>query len=399
MMATDIQKYENKLKEINGVMNRQNTASDAMKNLNLKEIELVKAMDAAKTNKETDRIDSLQKQLDGIRSDRKSLATEMKNTPALSAADAAAAQENARLTVLKERFGNLLEQSFTPQQEYAKAMTDLAVLMQKGIVTETEQRLIAANALKKRNEAMINSLGIGELIKTPETPKTVYDRDLNHLQTALQAGAIVQEQYNRAIKRVQETFGNDVANAAKKFADELATSLGIAEFLKPESKNTLEDVYKNLATYAEKVGMSQELLAAAQDRARTAFEKQSEYYSLYQKAQDALIPAQQKLADAYKRIEAEAAAWGWGKDAVAKMKEMKQAELFGKEKEPDKKSESAQRNNNALERGTVAYFEAQQRGNKPLLDETKRQTKFLASMEQALKTKVENNQYEISLLG
>jgi hypothetical protein len=46
------------------------------------------------------------------------------------------------------------------------------------------------------------------------------------------------------------------------------------------------------------------------------------------------------------------------------MKEMKQAELFGKEKEPDKKSESAQRNNNALERGTVAYFEAQQRGNR-----------------------------------
>jgi ABC-type transporter Mla subunit MlaD len=455
---TGLQKYENKLKEIDEVLNRQNVAESAMSQLDAKQNELQTALDKATSAGETERMESLQKQIDKIVEDKAALQKERDQSPAMSAADAAAAKEKERVALLQGRFGDLLEQTLTPQQEYAKTIFDLALLTQKGLVTEAEQQLITANALKKRNEAMIGSLGIGELIETPETAQNIYDKNIANLQTALESGVITQEQYNtgmaNALKRFNETdtatleakkqaggFAaaqqklvdkfkgmetlspvaafeslsaelqsvrdklkpEELADAQQKLLNDLAGGLGIADFVNPKQSDTLESVQQKVLDYYNQLdglGKATFDLAAAQRRVTESFEKQSEYYNLYRKAQDALIPAQQKLTDAFKRIEEEAGKWGWTDEIVAKMKEMTEDEIIGKEEGKEQNTPKPDHSKNAaLELGTVAYYEAQKKGNDPILKENQKQTKTLETIARNTATNSETNNVQLILIS
>jgi hypothetical protein len=439
-------------------MNRQNTAKSAMSQLNVKQNDLEVALDKAKAAGETERMESLQKQIDDIVADKAALQKEMDKSPVMSVADAAAAKEKERVALLQGRFGDLLEQTFTPQQEYAKTIFDLAVLTQKGLVTEAEQQLITANALKKRNEAIINSLGISDLIKTPETAQDIYNKNIANLQTALQSGAITQEQYNigmsNALKHFNETDTatleakkkadelaatqqklvdkfkgmetlsavaefellsaelqsvrnklkpEEFASAQQKLLNDLAKGLGIEDFINPKQSETLELVQQKILDYYNKLdGLGQATfdLAAAQRRVTESFEKQSEYYNLYRKAQDALIPAQQKLTDAFKRIEEEAGKWGWTDDIVAKMKEMTKEEIIGKEEESGQNTAKPDHSRNAaLELGTVAYYEAQKKGNDPILKENQKQTKTLETIAKNTAANSATNNLQLTLIS
>jgi hypothetical protein len=115
-------------------------------------------------------------------------------------------------------------------------------------------------------------------------------------------------------------------------------------------------------------------------------------YNLYKKAQDAMLTTQQKLQRELQRIADEAKQWGWDKSIVEKMKELKTAELLGNQIEDLRqerqemstdagKPADQNRNNSALELGTVAYYEAQMKDkNKPMVDEAKKSNKFLGEL-------------------
>ncbi|MDR1182934.1 MAG: hypothetical protein LBL13_13255, partial [Bacteroidales bacterium] len=316
---TNLQKYENKIKEIDDVLSRQNVANDAMKAINMKNNELVKMMDVIKKTGNKDAISSLQKLIDDVEKDRIALQKEMKKPQVLSAEDAEAAKEKARLALLQGQFGDLFKKTLAPQQQYAKEMTDLAELMKKVKVTEGERHRIEINALKKRNDAAISLLGIGELIKPIETARDIYDKNISNLKTALQLNVINLQQFSNGVKHAVDAF---------------AQATGIKKYF--EKVETLRDVYSNMAIYAERMNLSQEDLVAAQDKARLVFEKQAESYSLYQKAQDALLSTEEKVTKAMNMIDADAFKFGWSEEITDKMKQIAEAEIMGKkEKQKD----------------------------------------------------------------
>ncbi|MDR1268945.1 MAG: hypothetical protein LBK82_05420, partial [Planctomycetaceae bacterium] len=364
---TDLQKYENKLKEIDDVLNRSNVANDAMKAINLKNNELVKMMDAIKKTGNKDAISSLQKLIDDVEKDRIALQKEMKKPQVLSAEDAEAAKEKARLALLQGQFGDLLKKTIAPQQQYAKEMTDLAELMKKVKVTAGEKHRIEINALKKRNDAAISLLGIGESIKPIETAQDIYNKNISNLKDALQLNVINAQQFSNGIKHAADAF---------------AQATGIKKYF--EKVETLRDVYSNMAIYAKRMNLSQEDLVAAQDKARLAFEKQAESYSLYQKAQDALLSTEEKVEKAMKMIEMDALKFGWDDVTRDKMKEIAEAEIMGKQKE------GKQKDNQAIVRGSTAYTDYQNKnlGNdhlKTIRDNSKKQNDLLSKNIEAVK--------------
>ena len=380
---TDLQKYENKLKEIDEVMNRQNVADAVMNQLNAKQKELQAILDQA-TNQ--DQIDSLQKQIDNIVADKAALQKERDQSPAMSAADAAAAKEKERAALLHGRFGNLLEQTLTPQQKYAQTMADLAELTQRGLVTEAERQQIAANALKRFNETDASVLAAKKKAdELASAQQKLIDR-FKGMQTLPPVAAF--DAFSAELRSVRAKLKpEEFAAAQQKLLDDLANGLGIADFVNPQQRETLESVQQKVLDYYNKLdslGKATFDLAAAQQRVTESFEKQAENYALYQKAQDALIPAQQKLADALAGIEADAAKFNWNDAAVEKMKEMITEEIMGKnEQEQDaspKTSPTDHSRNAALEMGTVAYYEAQRKGNDPILKENQKQTKTLETI-------------------
>jgi hypothetical protein len=395
---TDLQKYENKLKEIDEVMNRQHVADAAMTQLNAKQKELQAVLDQA-TNQ--DQIDSLQKQIDNIVADKAALQKERDQSPAMSAADAAAAKEQERAALLHGRFGNLLEQTLTPQQKYAQTMADLAELTQRGLVTEAERQQIAANALKRFNETDASVLAAKKKAdELASAQQKLIDR-FKGMQTLPPVAAF--DAFSAELRSVRNKLKpEEFAAAQQKMLDELAGGLGIADWVNPKQRETLESVQQKVLDYYNKLdglGKATFDLAAAQQRVTESFEKQAENYALYQKAQDALIPAQQKLADALAGIEADAAKFNWNDAAVAKMKAMKTDEILGKNEEDDKKTASTDHSRNAaLEMGTVAYYEAQRKGNDPMLKENQKQTKTLETI--AKNTAAHSsNEIQFTILG
>jgi hypothetical protein len=357
---TDLQKYENKLEEINEVLNRNETANSIMEQLNAKEAELQAIFDNSNSKKERE---SLQKQIDDLQKDREGLEKEMRKSPVISEADAAAAREKARLAMLESRFGDLLKQALTPQQEYADAISELVELTEKGIVTEAEQQLIKENAVKK----LIDSLGIEKLIEVPKTAQNTYNEYFKKLQIAIDEAVITLEQYNIGLE-----------NAAKLLADDL----GISEWVGTKNTKTLQQAYNDIAIYAQKVAMSMKEEAAARDRARAAFEKQSEYYNLYQKAKDALTPMADRIKEVNKKIDKEAAVFGWSKDVTDKMKALAEAEM--------NQVKESKRENQILTKGSTAYTDYQNKNIqndhlKSIRDNSKKQVEFAQKTVDAVK--------------
>ena len=187
-----------------------------------------------------------------------------------------------------------------------------------------------------------------------------------------------------------------------------AKGLGIAQYLTEaaDPARQLASTYKNLEAYAREANLSQRALTAAKNRAIEALEKQSEYYNLYQRAQDAMLTTQQKLNREMTRIAEEAQKWGWDLGIAAKMKEMKAEEILGRLNTaadlapvPNGGGRVDQSRNAAVEYGTVAYYEAQMKGNKPLLDETKKTNRILHRIDQKVESRPESRKQEFVLFG
>jgi serine/threonine protein phosphatase PrpC len=433
---SDVEKYKNKLLEIDEVLDRQNTGKRLLDSLNRKQNELESMLKRVSNDEYRH---SLQKQIDDVVADRKNLQKTIDNSPVLSALDAANRREQERINLLKNRFGNLLEKTLTPQEEYAKTLIQLTELTKMDAIEVAERQLIEKNALEKRNKALLDSFGVADLIKTSQMPVEVLDDSTSRLNDAFREGIINAEQLAAGLANARKIFAEtdptakamtelknkfqemsqktpvqtfdelsqqlasvknvlsvgEFAAAQRKLLDDMASGLGIADYLKPAQadatlqsrKQELATVYEKLIQYANRTGMSDNALAAAKDRARAAFEKQSNFYDLYQRVQDSLVPTSQKIEMVMRQIEQEAAAWGWSRDIVAKMKQLQVNDMMGGSNAADLQANfAANRQNAALESGSVAYFSAIHGvNNDQLLTENKKQTAELRAIKETLK--------------
>ncbi|MDR1180942.1 MAG: hypothetical protein LBL13_03055 [Bacteroidales bacterium] len=172
----------------------------------------------------------------------------------------------------------------------------------------------------------------------------------------------------------------EFSNATKRAADAFAQATGIKKYF--EKVETLQDVCSNMAIYAQQMNLSQEDLIAAQDKAKAAFEKQAESYSLYQKAQDALLSTEEKVTKAMNMIDADALKFGWSEEITDKMKQIAEAEIMGKK--------GKQKDNQVIVRGSTAYTDYQNKnlGNdhlKTIRDNSKKQVDFAQKTVEAIK--------------
>jgi hypothetical protein len=111
-----------------------------------------------------------------------------------------------------------------------------------------------------------------------------------------------------------------------------------------------------------------------------------------------MLTVQQKLNRELTRIADEAKQWGWDKDIVDKMNALKTAELLGSKQESPGKSIDRSRNA-AVETGTMAYYDAQMKASKPLIDENKKQTRHLAGIERTLIRQDTNKKQTFTVIG
>ena len=360
----------------------------------------------------------------------------------ITAEEMATVQENARIKYLKEQYGSLLEETMTAQETYNDVLARLAEDFEAQRISAEEMATVQENAVKQLRD----SLGIvkSDAVKLHERMTALADaleagvisqqeynaalqKAKEQLDPATQAATEAAKQHEAAQKRLAEEYRQQVdkfrnmgktpvesfkelsvelnrvrasltasqfAAAKNKLLADLANGLRVAQYLKDAATpaQQLAETYKNLEIYAREANLTTQELTAAKNRAKEALEKQSEYYSLYLKAQDAMLTTQEKLNRELQRIADEAKKWGWDARIIEKMKELKTEELLGKEKaDVQKNQDSSGRNvdqsqNAALEFGTVAYYEKQMKDtNKPLLDETKKQTKQIADIGKDIK--------------
>ena len=246
----------------------------------------------------------------------------------------------------------------------------------------------AAEAVKKMKELAAQD------IMGKDTGKDLAEKFRQMGKTAVEAFKELSVELQSVKKQLKP---EEFAAARKKLLTDLSNGLGIAAYLETASAaRQLADAYKNLAIYAREAGLSQKQLTEAKNRARDALMKQSEYYSLYQKAQDSLLTTQQKLDQELRRITEEAKMWGWSKEITQRMKEFKFEELLGQQKTAayNGNPRDSQRQNAALEYGTIAYYEAQMKDNKNLLDENKKQTRSLNNIESLTRWQVNRGSQE-----
>ncbi|GHT17103.1 hypothetical protein FACS1894189_2360 [Planctomycetales bacterium] len=288
---TGAQKYENKLKEIDEVLNKHNTAKNMEAQFQGKYDEMKAAWDNAKAAEEKNAIAEEMKKLV---SDWEGFRKELKNAPKLSAADAAAAKEAARLEYLKNRYGNLIEETLTPQQQYADTLKNLAEDLKAGRILQNEYNNAAAKA---KAELEKNDPVMQERRKKEEEINKQYQQLVDKFK-----GMVPEKSPVEAFKELSEQLiavgrtlsKEEYANAQKKMLDDLAKGLGVEQYLKPDdslmtSQQKLSDVYSRLAEYQQNSAMTAGELAEAQKRAAAALEKQSPMYALMQEAQKKLM--------------------------------------------------------------------------------------------------------------
>ena len=365
-----------------------------------------------------------------------------------------ALQENARIESLKEQYGSLFEKTLTAQEQYNNTLDMLNADLKAKRITDMESDRMRDNLDKQ----LRNQLGM------TESPAEKFKTQIDLLQFALEKQAITKAEFVEMERKAMEQFDpamKAAAEAAKKLAQEqqraaaefknmadrfkgmgktpiesfkelsvdlrnvrhalapaqftaarnklladLASGLGIAPYL-TDSANAAQQLattYKNLEAYAREANLSMRGLTAAKNRARAALEKQSEYYNLYQRAQEAMLTTQQRLNREMTRIADEAAKWGWDFPVMQKMMEMKAEEILGKidfapDIDTDGKRSIDQSRNAAVEHGTVAYYEAQMKGNKPLVDEAKKTNNFLNSIDKKMDRPIERRQEQLVMLN
>ncbi|MCL2710271.1 MAG: hypothetical protein FWE95_05270 [Planctomycetaceae bacterium] len=427
---TSIEKYAAGLANINKMLNQKHVLQIQIDAVG-QEASRVFA-EAAKANKKD--AAKLWEQYEKLLEDQVELEKLWRESLKFTEKRAKAAREEERLNYLKNQYGSLIEETMTAQERYTKTLAQLEKdfrVMDGGVkrVKWEEEELIRKNATEQwRSQLGIEKSDAAKLhermkelddalkakvIKDHEyasavqkakeqwdpATKAAIEATKKLAQAQERAAAEFQNLVNKFkgmgktpiesfkelsvdLRRVQDALSPaEFAAAKNKLLSDLANGLGIAQYLADAATpaQQLAQTYKNLEAYAREANLSTQQLTDAQNRAKTALEKQSEYYNLYQKAQDSMLTVQQKLNRELTRIADEAKQWGWDKSIVARMQEMKAAELLGGsggDQESGPGSRGSQSQNRALEYGTVDYYEKQMEDkNKPLIDETKKQTK------------------------
>ena len=461
-LMTPAEKLVNKLKELNQAFRMPGEILAEKQALAVRQAEIKKQIDANPGFWATPKMTKqLKEEWANIEKRQKELSDLLQNTAHLTREQLAAMQENLRIEHLKNQYGSLFEKTLTAQEQYNTTIAQLNDDWQNRRATTAEYRTVFDNATKQLRE----QLGFAE------SPAALLAKQMDALQFALDKKIISDVEYAEAVQRAKEQwdpamktsieaaknlareqeraaaeFKNMVdrfkgmgktpiesfkelsvdlrrvqdaltpaefASAKNKLLSDLASGLGIAQFLTDAATpaKQLAETYRNLDAYVREANLSMQELTAAKNRAREALEKQSEYYNLYQKAQDAMLTAQQKLNRELSRIAEEAAKWGWDKSIVAKMEELKIEELQQQALLDESKKHTGlldnidkgvniKNRNPALEFGTVAYYEAQKKDtNKPLEKEVRQANKYLADINRSVKPSNSGNRQSFVLIG
>ena len=460
---TGLEKYEARLKNIDQLLTLPKRLEQERLRISSEIRTVEESLQKLDRQKNKDLAAQLNQQLDGLWEDRKTLEKTITEARKFNGQAAIAAKNQERLEYLKGRYSNLIEKTMTAQEQYTDTLERIKEDLKLGEqgFQNKEVSVILANAKQRLRD----QLGIAE------SPAALLAKQMDALQFALDKKIISDVEYAEAVQRAKEQwdpamktsieaaknlareqerlaaeFKNMVdrfkgmgktplesfkelsvdlrrvqdaltpaefASAKNKLLSDLASGLGIAQFLTDAATpaKQLAETYRNLDAYAREANLSMQELTAAKNRAREALEKQSEYYNLYQKAQDAMLTAQQKLNRELSRIAEEAAKWGWDKSIVAKMEELKIEELQQQALLDESKKHTGlldnidkgvniKNRNPALEFGTVAYYEAQKKDtNKPLEKEVRQANKYLADINRSVKPSNTGNRQPFVLIG
>ncbi|MDR1382784.1 MAG: hypothetical protein LBJ67_02890 [Planctomycetaceae bacterium] len=394
-------KYQKKLEEINEVLRRPQIADEMIAAYNLKEIELVRALENAQSNGQQDLIDSIQKQLNDLRNDRENVAKDVQNSPVFTEQDAASARERARMEYLRGQYGDMLNVSVSAQDKYNDTVQNLNDDLNAGRINAAEYATVLENARIAFEQNDPATKEMAELKKkfqemTEKTPVRTFD------------------QLTTELERVRNSLSpEELTAASRNLIGQLKTDLGIGEYLIPdvaggelETKQAeLSAAYEKLIQYANRAGMSDEELADAKSRAARAILGQTEASRAIFDAMDALRPAAEKITQAQNEIVETAAALRENgqniteeaiNEALRKVEE-KYAAPEAKEQGQEKQQNAT---NAALERGSMAYFETLQKQNDPLLKESQKQTKALTMIaENTGKTEKAKELNDFALIG
>lgn len=214
------QKYLAELKKIDDVMNRQAGADAAMTAINRTNNDLVRQLEQAQADENEELIQSLQKRMSELDTERLNLAKEMQNSPAMDAADASAAKDAAL-------------------QQYRESL---------GIVKTDAENLAAE--MKKISEALaIGAVSQDEYYELYNKAREKFDPAIRaHIEAEKQAAEQVQKAAEEQ-KRVEEKLQQERIAAEQKVLQE---KMNLADRFREMGK-TEQDKYNETLTQLESV--------------------------------------------------------------------------------------------------------------------------------------------------
>lgn len=349
-----------------------------------------------KLTRDKEEKEALQKQADDAQKTLKDLQKMQRNMKPLTQAEIT----NQRALNLQAEMNDRNVAQYLPKdsaaQEYARAKNEIEALHRSGKILTEQRNAMLQNAEKvfKDNDPLQK-----EIQKLVDKFK-----GMQRAKSPVEAFDQLSQELNRVKDRLSP---EEFADAQQKMLDDLAKGLGIADFVNPKQSETLESVQQKILDYYNKLdalGKATFDLTAAQQRATESFAKQSEFYNLYEEAMKEMNP--DTLEKAMLRLQEEAEKFNWGDDIRTLMEEKLKAKFEKDEENTDQIAEENTKtktqqtaSNAALELGTVAYYEAQKKGNDPILKENQKQTKTLETIARNTATNSETNNVQLILIS
>jgi hypothetical protein len=349
-----------------------------------------------KLTRDKEEKEALQKQADDAQKTLKDLQKMQRNMKPLTQAEIT----NQRALNLQAEMNDRNVAQYLPKntaaQEYARAKNEIEALHRSGKILTEQRNAMLQNAEKvfKDNDPLQK-----EIQKLVDKFK-----GMQRAKSPVEAFDQLSQELNRVKDRLSP---EEFADAQQKLLDDLTKGLGIADFVNPKQSETLESVQQKILDYYNKLdalGKATFDLTAAQQRATESFAKQSEFYNLYEGAMKEMNP--DTLEKAMLRLQEEAEKFNWGDDIRTLMEEKLKAKFEKDEENTDQIAEENTKtktqqtaSNAALELGTVAYYEAQKKGNDPILKENQKQTKTLETIARNTATNSETNNVQLILIS
>ncbi|GHT26808.1 hypothetical protein FACS18942_04950 [Planctomycetales bacterium] len=361
-MMTPLDKYKQKLDEIKAASGQKFTLALDMKDVSFEMQDIAAKMSKTKDESALEaysgQISELQKQFKALKEQQKIAAgfsdaditaakakalEDYRSSLGIVKTDAELLAEQTRKLTDGLAAGTITQNEFNSLMQSAKEKYDPATKAQ----IQAEQDYIAA--IEKADEEMRKTLEAAENARKQLLDKEIQAREQlidKFRQMANDSPVAKFLELKEQLESVRDSLSRtDFSAAMDKLQSDLAGGLGIKEFLMPEQSpaEKLADIYKKLEAYADKINDPFFDLAAAKQRAA-----------------DKLMPKEKE-----------------------------------KEKEPDKESPEASSQNQAAVKGTLAYFEAQNKANQPMLTESKKQTAALTIIAGNTKPKPAETPFEI----